>query len=214
MKKELLVRYEDLSLSNNENTFNEKQLTHLLKHTPTEYVRTRPAKGGGQWKYVTGGYVRKVLNHMFGWDWDFEILDEQILHDEAIVKGKLTIRSNGRTIIKTQYGNKDIAYKKATADGQRQPLSIGNDLKAAATDALKKCAAEIGIASDIYNAEEFQTINVVVSSEEDNKWIPLINGCKTEKDLMELFEANKEEIQKEKSLIALFSKRKSEINNG
>ena len=98
---------------------------------------------------------------MFGWDWDFEIIEQMILHGEAIVKGKLTCRTNGKTIIKTQFGNKDIIYKKDMVNGERVPLSIGNDLKAAATDALKKCAAEIGIAADIYNAEEFQSINVI-----------------------------------------------------
>ena len=37
-------------------------------------------------------------------------------------------------------------------------LDYGNDLKAAATDALKKCASELGIASDIYGSEEFKEI--------------------------------------------------------
>jgi spore coat polysaccharide biosynthesis protein SpsF (cytidylyltransferase family) len=44
-------------------------------------------------------------------------------------------------------------------------LSIGNDLKSAATDALKKCAAEIGIAADIYNAEEFREVQVDTETE-------------------------------------------------
>jgi hypothetical protein len=56
-----------------------------------------------------------------------------------------------------QFGNKDIIYKKGT----EEPLSIGNDMKAAATDCLKKCAAEIGIAADIYNKEDFRPIQVV-----------------------------------------------------
>ena len=33
-------------------------------------------------------------------------------------------------------------------------------MKAAATDALKKCASEIGIAADIYNADEFREIKI------------------------------------------------------
>lgn len=155
-----LVKATDLSQVDNP-ALSGNQIGHLLKTTPQKYVRSRPAKGGGQWKYVTGGYVKKTLNFMFGWDWDFEIIEQMILHGEAIVKGKLTCRTNGKTIIKTQFGNKDIIYKKDLVNGERVPLSIGNDLKAAATDALKKCAAEIGIAADIYNAEEFQSINVI-----------------------------------------------------
>jgi hypothetical protein len=137
-----------------ETTLNAQQLQHLLKRTPKQFIKTRPAKGGGQWEYVSGGYVKKVLNLMFGFDWDFEILEQQIQFDEAIVKGRLTCRSNSKSIVKMQFGNKDIIYKKGTD----KPLSIGNDLKAAATDCLKKCAAEIGIAADIYNKEEFKEV--------------------------------------------------------
>ena len=155
MSNELIVSADDLSLVE-DNSLNANQLKQLLKKTPAQYVKKRPAKGGGQWDYVTGGYVKKVLNLMFGWDWDFEIISEQVLHGEAIVKGKLTCRTNGRTIVKMQFGNKDIMCKKGTDI----PLSIGNDLKAASTDALKKCAAEIGIAADIYNKEDFREITV------------------------------------------------------
>lgn len=158
-----LVSAEDLSLAG-VNNLNEKQLAFILKKTPKQYVHKRPAKGGGEWEYVTGGYVQKVLNLMFGFDWSFEIMDEKILHGEAIVKGKLTCNSGGKSIVKMQYGNKDIIFKKASKEGEeRQPLSIGNDLKAAATDSLKKCAAQIGIAADIYNKLDFKEVNVSVN---------------------------------------------------
>lgn len=140
---------------------NEKQLNILLKKTPKAYVKERPAKGGGKWKYVSGGYVRKVLNLMFGWDWDFEIMDETLFLDsgQVVVKGRLTCRSKGATIVKMQYGRHEIQLLKS----DKKPLDLGNDFKAAATDALKKCAAEIGIAADIYNADEFKEIQVDLS---------------------------------------------------
>ena len=72
-----LVSEADLSLVDS-NSLNGKQLKVLLKRTPKQYIKTRPAKGGGTWEYVTGGYVKKCLNLMFGWDWDFEIIDEKI----------------------------------------------------------------------------------------------------------------------------------------
>lgn len=163
-----LIDKTELSLVK-ENSLNEHQLAQILKRTPPQYIKKRPAKGGGTWEYVTGGYVRKVLNLMFGWDWDFEILDHTIIGGEAVVKGRLTCRTNGKQIIKTQFGNKDIIYKKQTQDEitkglDKIPLSIGNDLKAAATDALKKCAAEIGIAADIYNKEDFNEVIVDVDN--------------------------------------------------
>lgn len=153
-QKQLLVNPKDLSLT--ESALNKRQLQLLLKRTPDNYVRTRPAKGGGTWKYVTGGYVRKVLNLMFGFDWSFEVTEQNIMHGEAIVKGRLTVKTAGKSIVKEDFGNKEIICKK----GSDQPLSIGNDLKAAATDCLKRCAAQIGIAADIYSADEFREVAV------------------------------------------------------
>lgn len=136
------------------------QLNGVIGKTPEKAKKIRAAKGAGTWTYVSGSYMKKQLNILFGWNWDFEIVSEQILTEagEVVVKGKLTCRSNGQTIVKMQYGNKDIVFRKGT----KTPLSIGNDLKAAATDALKKCAAEIGIAQDVYGPEDFKDVEVVV----------------------------------------------------
>lgn len=181
-----LVSQHDLSLIDN-NILNGKQLQFLVKNTPAKYIHERPAKGGGSWKYVSGGYVRKMLNYLFGWQWSFEIQEQLILHGEAIVKGKLTVVSNGVSIAKMQFGNKDIMYKKQVDEnGHKVPLSIGNDLKAAATDALKKCAAELGIAADIYNAQDFQAVAVLV----DDDTI-------THESLSELFEIKRESLSVE-----------------
>jgi len=170
-----------------DNAMNDQQLKLLLKATPKQYVHTRPAKGGGTWEYVSGGYVRKVLNLMFGWDWDFEIISEQVMGREAVVKGKLTCRVGNRAIVKMQFGNKDIMYRKGTDE----PLSLGNDMKAAATDALKKCAAEIGIAADIYNKQDFREINVTSESieeindrKESARVLKFIEGCTSKEALV------------------------------
>jgi hypothetical protein len=163
MNKEVVkIEAKELSLVQ-DNSLNANQLALLMKRTPDKFVRTRPAKGGGSWTYVSGGYIRKVLNLMFGWDWDFEVLSEIERGNQVIVKGKLTCRVNGRAIVKTQFGCKEIMYKRGTQD----PLNLGNDYKAAATDALKKCAADIGIASDIYGKDEFREIAVNTESAEE-----------------------------------------------
>jgi Rad52/22 family double-strand break repair protein len=183
-----LIDANDLSLVEG-NNLNASQLAMILKKTPQQYVHKRPAKGGGTWDYVTGGYIKKCLNLMFGWDWDFEIFDEKILFGEVIVKGKLTCRSNGNTIVKMQFGNKDIVYKKQTAEEiskglEKIPLSIGNDLKSASTDCLKKCASEIGISADIYNKEDFKEVKV--GTEKDFETI--------HDEIVYLFEEKKEQI--------------------
>lgn len=159
-KQLALIKPSELTKVEN-NALNGFQVQMLLKRTPQHFVKERPAKGGGKWKFVSAGYVKKCLNIMFGWDWDFEVISEQILFNQVLVKGKLTCRTNGKEIVKMQFGKKEIVYKKGTQD----PLDIGNDFKAASSDALKKCAAELGIAADIYNADEFKEVNLDLSEE-------------------------------------------------
>lgn len=159
MSKELATITEKELSKVPENLLNKEQLNTLLMGTPKDHIYERPAKGGGKWTYVTGVYVKKVLNILFGWDWDFEVqeFEYNLSAKQCIVLGKLTVRTKGHTVIKNQFGRADIKFRKGT----EIPLDLGNDLKAATTDALKKCASELGVASDIYGANEFKKIKVV-----------------------------------------------------
>lgn len=174
-----------------DNLLNIDQLNFLFAKTPEKHIYERPAKGGGKWKYVTGVRVKKVLNLMFGWNWDFLIdkFDVNMEAKQVIVLGKLIVRTGGQEIIKTQFGRADIKFKTETRkdkDGTvimgidnhgnnkpkkfptNNPLDLGNDLKAAATDSLKKCASELGIASDIYAPNEFKEIHIMSDSEKSD----------------------------------------------
>lgn len=160
-----LVKFEDMQLCNKDNiVMNAEQLNFIFRKTPKKHIYSRPAKGGGKWDFVTGVYVKKVLNLVFGFNWSFEVVEHKIDLDvgQAYVLGKLTVNSNGKQIVKMQFGRVDIKFKKhPNENGHRMPLDVGNDLKAATTDALKKCAAELGIASDVYAPNEFREIQVV-----------------------------------------------------
>ena len=164
--QELIVNASELSKVD-DNSLNTQQLQYLLKRTPKNHVYERPAKGGGKWTYVTGTYVKKVLNLMFGWDWSFEVQEYKFDLDigQVFVLGKLTVNTGGKSIVKMQFGRQDIKFKNEWIDGKKNPtknpLDLGNDLKAATTDCLKKCASELGIASDIYGKNEFKEIQVV-----------------------------------------------------
>jgi hypothetical protein len=141
------------------------QMNFLLKPTPQQFRRKRPAKGGGEWEYVSGAYVKKVLNLMFGFAWNFEVkaFETNLIARQAIVHGRLTCNgANGVQIIKEQFGRVDLKFRKGTDI----PLDLGNDLKAATTDALKKCAAELGVAMDVYSGEETRHIEVVEDESE------------------------------------------------
>lgn len=149
------------SLMRSGSFLNTRQLLFILQRTPANHVYKRKGKGGSEWEYVTGTYLKKCLNHVFGWMWDFEINWEKVSMEskQIIVKGRLTIKNaKGQVmIVKEQYGRADIKIRRDT----QICLDLGNDFKAAATDALKKCASELGFASDIYGKEEFKQIQRV-----------------------------------------------------
>jgi len=147
---------------------NQDQLLFILQKTPANHIYQRPAKGGGKWNYVTGAYVKKVLNYCFGWRWDFEIKEHGQEGKLVWVLGRLTIKDkqNKPIIVKEQFGRADMKFKRDT----KEALDYGNDLKAASTDALKKCASELGIASDVYAGNEFKDIQKA-----DKAFIPPTN---------------------------------------
>jgi len=85
-------------------------------------------------------------------NWSFDVISHQILDDEVIVLGRLTLEG----LTKSAFGGTAI-----TRDNTGQTVSIGNDLKAAAADALKKSASLFGIGLELYGgkvvAEQPQT---------------------------------------------------------
>jgi recombination DNA repair RAD52 pathway protein len=136
---------------------NSKQLLWIVQKTPKSEIYTRRGKGSRDFTYVKGSYIKKVLNYVFGWQWDSEIKEHGREGNQVWCLVRLTVKDKkGQPrIIKEQFGRADIKIFKGTST----PVDFGNDLKAAATDGLKKCAAELGIANDVYNQEEVQDIN-------------------------------------------------------
>lgn len=134
-----------------------KQIMRMVQRTPAEHVYQRPGKGGQKFSYVTGNYVEKVLNYVFGFLWDFEVVNHGVAGDFIWVQGKLTVKNaQGSSITKTQFGRAEIKYLKDKTRIPANYVDYGNDLKAATTDALKKCASLLGIASDIYGKQEYK----------------------------------------------------------
>lgn len=168
-----------------------KQLNFLFAETPSKHIHKRPGRGGQTWEYVTGVYIEKVLNLMFGFNWDHQIKSFDVNHEakQCIVLGTLTVRTENHTIIKEQFGKSDIKYLKDKPKTLENTLDLGNDLKAAATDSLKKCASKLGIASDIYGKNEFKAIKIVESKPSNEQLILL-------EDLIEQIGLNDTEIQR------------------
>lgn len=145
-----------------------EQIQKFYAVTPPDKIKERPAKGGGKWKYVEGSYVTQVLNSLFGFNWSFAISTsvaealESAKSGTVVVKGALKVKIGDDWVVREQYGKKEIAFKRG--DDQRPttiPLDFGNDVKAAATDAKKKCAAELGLFADVYSQDNFFEATIV-----------------------------------------------------
>lgn len=143
------------------NVLNTAHMNLIYKKTPGQHVHEKPGKGGGRFKYVTGAYVKSQLNRLFGYDWNFTVKQFDVKGNQCIVFGRLEGRIRNEqgevitTLVREQFGRADIKTLKAD---KTKALDFGNDLKAATTDALKKCASDLGIARDVYAADEYREL--------------------------------------------------------
>lgn len=119
--------------------------------TPTMFVKNKTGRGGKKVNYVETGYVVSRLNAIFSpAGWDFRIVErgqterklDKGSEGEVWVYGEITIHDHakGYRVTKGQYGQHPI----------HSNIPIGDAYKAAASDALKKCASLFGIAQDVY----------------------------------------------------------------
>lgn len=164
------------------------QIQKFFTETPANKVKERPAKGGGSWKYVEGSYVTQVLNSLFGFMWQFEILtptdqalDMAMKTGLVALQGRLKVKIGDDWVIKEQYGRKEVAFKKGTKD----PLDFGNDLKAAATDAKKKCASELGLFADVYSQDNFFEAEIVESGISPSEIMADVEKLETSKEILD-----------------------------
>jgi hypothetical protein len=108
-----------------------------------EQIRTRPGQNGKTIAYVETHAVITRLNDAADFAWSFELVNHQVLADEVIVLGKLTIDG----IAKMAFGGSTV-----TRDAKGKDVSLADDLKSAASDATKKCASLFGVGLELYGA--------------------------------------------------------------
>ena len=114
-----------------------------LLEKPFERAQIRQRKGrNGVLDYVEGHSVVQRLNDALEGRWSFEVVQHDVREDEVVVLGRLT--ADG--VVKMSFGASQVTREKGTG----QLVSLGDDLKAAATDALKKCATFLGVALHLY----------------------------------------------------------------
>jgi len=109
-----------------------------------EQIKQREGNFGKTLDYIEGHAVIQRLNDAFDADWSFNIVRHDILKDtdEVVVLGELKAGS----VVKTQFGSSRITRARESGE----IVSLADDLKAAATDALKKAATLLGVGLHLY----------------------------------------------------------------
>ncbi|MBM3264283.1 MAG: hypothetical protein FJY97_12780 [candidate division Zixibacteria bacterium] len=114
----------------------------LQRPFPTSQIRKRKTSLGVTLEYLETPTVIARLNEAFDGEWSFRILDHKFLDDDVVVLGELTAEG----VAKQQFGTCELSQE--TEDGM--VLSMGDALKAAASDALKKAATLFGVGLHLY----------------------------------------------------------------
>ena len=110
---------------------------------PFAPAQIRQRKGrNGLLDYVEGHSVIQRLNEALEGAWSFEIVHHEIREEEVVVIGRLTAEG----IVKMAFGGSQVTRERESG----QIVSLGDDLKSASTDALKKCATFLGVGLHLY----------------------------------------------------------------
>ena len=112
---------------------------------PFSDIRTRPGRNGGSISYIEGHAIVQRLNEALGGDWSFRVLEHQVLEQEVLVLVEL----RAGEVIKHAFGGSEL-----TRTREGKVVSVADDLKSAATDALKKAATLLGVGLYLYGPEE------------------------------------------------------------
>jgi len=110
---------------------------------PPNLVKSRQGSFGNRLNYVEVAEIVKRLNSALEGAWSFAIRDLRIMETEVLVHGALTAEG----IEKHGIGGSKITYTR----GSGEIVSIVDDCKAAASDALKRCARLLGVGLDLYS---------------------------------------------------------------
>ena len=103
-------------------------------------LKTRPGRAGMTFTYADARAVAQRLDDVLGivgWQFEVSVADTA----RGVVKGSLAIVVEGKTVI-----HEDFGYPNSTQDDE--------PLKSAASDALRRCAAQVGVGRSLYSPEK------------------------------------------------------------
>jgi Rad52/22 family double-strand break repair protein len=137
------------------------------RKTPKQFAKQRQGKSGKTFTYVDRRYVEQWLDANFP-VWSFDVVPDSVqsLGNHVHVAGRLSVMDkSGATRTVTSYGAKE-AIPSASGSLVDHPY-----LKSAESDALKRCAAVLGCASDVYSGDVIvEEEPIKVCSAEDLRW--------------------------------------------
>ena len=110
-------------------------------------IKQRKGRNNKMMDYVEGHTVVQRLNDIFDAEWKFTIQSHEIREDldQVIVLGKLNVPG----AVRMQFGSSQLTRAKDSG----KIIAVGEDLKSAATDALKKCATLFGVGLYLYRKD-------------------------------------------------------------
>ena len=153
-----------------EDSIRQKHQDISFTDTPKYYVKERQG-----FDYVDEGYMRHVLNQNYPiWNWEF--IKYELLGSEWIaVQGRLTIYDNG---ISRKYDSISSHRIQKKRDSE-EFVDIGNDMKAANTDAFKVAVNRLcNVSDDVYRKR-------IESAKLSEKQLKFIRSLAEQADMMD-----------------------------
>ena len=131
-----------VTTSETEDAIRNKHTEISFTDTPKYYIKERQG-----FEYVDEAYMRHVLNRFYP-VWNWEIINYELLGSEWIaVQGRLTIYDNGICRNYDSISSHRIQKKRESGEF----VDIGNDMKAANSDAFKVAVNRLcNVSDDVY----------------------------------------------------------------
>ncbi len=104
-------------------------------------IKTRQGGQGMTFDYIGTEHAIQLLNEAFEYAWDTKVISHEIFDGLAVALVELKVwDESGSPVIKQQFGSCNI----------NRGVDTGAALKGAASDGLKKCASQLGVALELY----------------------------------------------------------------
>ena len=125
----------------------EQTINTLVEPFPDDAIRSRRGGHGKELRYLETWRIIDRLNRAFAHNWTFRILEWKVMENEVVVHAELEAAG----VSKQAFGGSTITRNRDTGEA----ISIGDDVKAASSDALKKASTSLGVGlAQLYGSRE------------------------------------------------------------